>query len=300
MSKLHRSGFINIIGKPNVGKSTLMNAFMGEKFSIITNKPQTTRHRIIGLWNDEDHQMVFSDTPGMIDDPGYKMQKEMNKFAYSTFEDADLLLFVTEKNDLYDGSEKVFELLRQATIPKILVLNKIDQRQEDEIKEKKNYYLGLVDFDAVFMISALEKKGTESLFESIKSQLPEGPAYYPKDQLSDRPERFFISEIIRESILELYKEEVPYSCEVVVDEFKESELRGEPFVRIFASIYVARKTHKMIIIGKGGSAIKELGIRSRKGIEAFLEKRVHLELYVRIKEKWRDDDRLLKSFGYLK
>ncbi len=300
MSKVHRSGFINIIGKPNVGKSTLMNAFMGEKFSIITNKPQTTRHRIIGLWNDEDHQMVFSDTPGMIDEPGYKMQKEMNKFAYSTFEDADLLLFVTEKNDLYDGDEKVFELLKQATIPKILVLNKIDQRQEDEIEEKKNFYSKLVEFDAVFLISALEKKGTEALFESIKSQLPEGPAYYPKDQLSDRPERFFISEIIRESILELYKEEVPYSCEVVVEEFKESTLKGKPFVRIFASIYVARKTHKMIIIGKGGSAIKELGIRSRKGIEAFLEKRVHLELYVRIKEKWRDDDRLLKSFGYLK
>lgn len=299
MSKAHRSGFINIIGKPNVGKSTLMNAFMGEKFSIITNKPQTTRHRIIGLWNDEDHQIVFSDTPGMIDDPGYKMQKEMNKFAYSTFEDADLLLFVTEKNDQYDGTEKVFELLRKASIPKILVLNKIDNRKPGEVEEKRKYYDDLVNFDGIFLISALEKTGTAELFEFIKSQLKEGPAYYPKDQLSDRPERFFISEIIRESILELYKEEVPYSCEVTIEEFKETELRGEPFVRIFANIYVARKTHKMIIIGKGGSAIKELGIRSRKGIEAFLEKRVHLELYVRIKEKWRDDDRLLKSFGYL-
>jgi len=299
LSKAHRSGFINIIGKPNVGKSTLMNAFMGEKFSIITNKPQTTRHRIIGLWNDEDHQIVFSDTPGMIDDPGYKMQKEMNKFAYSTFEDADLLLFVTEKNDQYDGTEKVFELLRKASIPKILVLNKIDNRKPGEVEEKRKYYDDLVNFDGIFLISALEKTGTAELFEFIKSQLKEGPAYYPKDQLSDRPERFFISEIIRESILELYKEEVPYSCEVTIEEFKETELRGEPFVRIFANIYVARKTHKMIIIGKGGSAIKELGIRSRKGIEAFLEKRVHLELYVRIKEKWRDDDRLLKSFGYL-
>jgi len=299
LSKAHRSGFINIIGKPNVGKSTLMNAFMGEKFSIITNKPQTTRHRIIGLWNDEDHQIVFSDTPGMIDDPGYKMQKEMNKFAYSTFEDADLLLFVTEKNDQYDGTEKVFELLRKASIPKILVLNKIDNRKPGEVEEKRKYYDDLVNFDGIFLISALEKTGTAELFEFIKSQLKEGPAYYPKDQLSDRPERFFISEIIRESILELYKEEVPYSCEVTIEEFKETELRGEPFVRLFANIYVARKTHKMIIIGKGGSAIKELGIRSRKGIEAFLEKRVHLELYVRIKEKWRDDDRLLKSFGYL-
>lgn len=300
MSDKHFSGFVNIIGKPNVGKSTLMNAFMGEKFSIITNKPQTTRHRIIGLWNDDACQIVFSDTPGMIESPGYRMQKEMNKFAYSAFEDADVILFVTEKNDAYDGEEKVFKLLNEVKVPTILVINKIDVTEKELVEEIRAYYTNLVDFDEVHEISAIEKKGTEQLFKEIKSLLPEGPAYYPKDQMTDRPERFFISEIIRESILELYKEEIPYSCEVEIEEFKESELRGAPFVKIFANIYVTRKSQKAIIIGKGGASIKELGIQSRKGIETFLEKRIHLELYVRVKEKWRDDDRLLKSFGYLR
>ncbi len=299
MSEKHFSGFVNIIGKPNVGKSTLMNAFMGEKFSIITNKPQTTRHRIIGLWNDINYQIVFSDTPGMIESPGYRMQKEMNKFAYSTFEDADVLLFVTEQNDAYDGSEKVFKLLNEVSIPKILVINKMDITPESMISEMKDYYSKLVNYDEVRIISAIEKKGTDELFQKIKTYLPEGPAYYPKDQMTDRPERFFVSEIIRENILELYKEEIPYSCEVEIEQFKESEKRGEPFVHIFANIYVSRKSQKSIIIGKGGTAIKKLGIQSRKGIESFLEKRIHLELYVRVKEKWRDDDRFLKSFGYL-
>ena len=299
MSDQHFSGFVNIIGKPNVGKSTLMNAFMGEKFSIITNKPQTTRHRIIGLWNNEKYQIVFSDTPGMIDSPGYRMQKEMNKFAYSSFEDADVVLFVTEKKDAYAGSEKVFKLLKETQVPKILVINKIDITDHAEIDEMEKFYTDLVDFDSVRKISAIEKTGTEDLFEFIKTHLPEGPAYYPKDQLTDRPERFFVSEIIRENILELYKEEIPYSCEVEIEQFKESELKGAPFVHIFANIYVTRKSQKSIIIGKGGSSIKKLGIQSRKGIETFLEKRIHLELYVRVKEKWRDDDRFLKSFGYL-
>jgi len=300
LSDKHYSGFVNIIGKPNVGKSTLMNAFMGEKFSIITNKPQTTRHRIIGLWNDEEYQIVFSDTPGMIESPGYRMQKEMNKFAYSSFEDADVLLFVTEKNDGYDGTEKVFSLLNEVSVPKILVINKIDVTDDDLVAEMEKYYTDLVQFDEVRKISAIEKRGTEELFSTIKTHLPEGPAYYPKDQLTDRPERFFVSEIIRENILELYKEEIPYSCEVEIEEFKESEKRGEPFVHIFANIYVSRKSQKSIIIGKGGQSIKQLGIDSRKGIETFLEKRIHLELYVRVKEKWRNDDRSLKSFGYLK
>ena len=299
MSEKHFSGFVNIIGKPNVGKSTLMNAFMGEKFSIITNKPQTTRHRIIGLWNNDDFQIVFSDTPGMIESPGYRMQKEMNKFAYSAFEDADVMLFVTEKNDAYDGTEKVFALLNKVSVPKILVINKIDITEESMVEEMEKFYTDLVSFDEVRKISAIEKRGTEELFELIKSHLPEGPAYYPKDQLTDRPERFFVSEIIREKILELYKEEIPYSCEVEIEKFKESTLRGEPFVHMFANIYVTRKSQKAIIIGKGGSSIKKLGIEARKGIEAFLEKRIHLELYVRVKEKWRDNDRFLKSFGYL-
>ncbi len=300
MENNHKSGFVNIIGRPNVGKSTLMNAMVGERMSIITHKPQTTRHRIIGIWNDEDHQVVFSDTPGIISDPHYKMQKQMNSFAYSAFEDADIVLFVVDKIDEYEGDEKIFELIKKTTVPKYLIINKIDITDEVTVTELENRYSSFAKFDKIFKISALEKTNTENLFENIKADLQTGPAYYPKDQLTDRPERFFISEIIREKILELYKEEIPYSTEVEVESYKESELRGEPFVHIFANIYVMRKSQKMILLGKGGKAIKKLGTESRKSIELFIEKRVHLELYVRIKEKWRDDDRLLKSFGYIK
>lgn len=300
MENNHKSGFVNIIGRPNVGKSTLMNAMVGERMSIITHKPQTTRHRIIGIWNDEDHQVVFSDTPGIISDPHYKMQKQMNSFAYSAFEDADIVLFVVDKIDEYEGDEKIFELIKKTTVPKYLIINKIDITDEVTVTELENRYSSFAKFDKIFKISALEKTNTENLFENIKADLQTGPAYYPKDQLTDRPERFFISEIIREKILELYKEEIPYSTEVEVESYKESELRGEPFVHIFANIYVMRKSQKMILLGKGGKAIKKLGTESRESIELFIEKRVHLELYVRIKEKWRDDDRLLKSFGYIK
>ena len=295
----HYSGYVNIIGRPNVGKSTLLNALVGEKMAIITHKPQTTRHRILGILSEEDYQIVFSDTPGLIQDPGYKMQKAMNDAAFSIFEDADVVLFVTEPADEYTGEEKVIQKLQHTQVPKLLVINKVDTSDPDTLKALEKTWTDRINFDQVHHISALEKIGTEHLLSSIKNLLPEGPIYFPKDQLSDRSERFFISEIIREKILMLYKQEIPYSSEVIVEEFKESEKNGAPFVHILAHIFVMRKTQKQILIGKGGSSIKKLGIESRKDIEKFLEKRVHLELYVKIKEKWRDDDRLLKSFGYL-
>lgn len=297
--KKHYSGFVNIIGKPNVGKSTILNAIVGEKMAIITHKPQTTRHRILGMLNEEDYQIVFSDTPGVISDPGYKMQKAMNDAAFSIFEDADIVLFVTDPFDNYTGEEKLIPKLKKTKVKKYLIINKVDITDQETVTSIQKKWFDWVEFDEVFAISAEKKLGISGLLDTIKKDLPEGPVYYPKDQLSDRPVRFFISEIIREKILLLYKQEIPYSTEVIIESFKESTKRGEPFVHILAHIFVMRKTQKQILIGKQGSSIKQLGIESRKSIEAFLEKRVHLELYVKTKEKWRDDDRLLKSFGYL-
>jgi len=253
----HKSGFVNIIGNPNVGKSTLMNAMIGDKLSIITSKPQTTRHRILGIISEDEYQVVFSDTPGIIEQPHYGMHESMNKFAFSSFSDADLLLLVIDKYEEYDGDEKVIASLKKTSIPKFLVINK-----------------------------------------QIVDRLPENPPYYPKDQMSDRSERFFVSEIIREKILQIYKQEIPYSCEVIVDQFIDEEKNGKPFSSIYASIYVDRKSQKPILIGRGGSQIKKLGIAAREDIEKFLDRHVYLELKVKIKDGWRNDDRVLKHFGY--
>lgn len=294
----HKSGFVNIIGHPNVGKSTLMNALVGERMCIINSKPQTTRHRIIGIVSDENYQIVFSDTPGLIDSPSYQMQNSMNSYALSTFEDADIMLIVIDTNDNQAFDERIIEKIKKLKTPKFLILNKIDLvTTEDTSFVKKEWTKGL-SFDEVFEISALRKKGTEKLLNKIIKKLPLGEAYYPKDQLTDRPERFFVSEIIREKILELYHQEIPYSTEVIVDSFKEKESKKGPIIHIYANIYVARKTQKSIIIGKGGSSIKKLGMESRKSIESFLDSRVHLELYVKVKENWRNDERQLKHFGY--
>lgn len=296
---MHRSGFVNIIGRPNVGKSTLMNALVGERMSIITSKPQTTRHRIIGIINDEDYQVVFSDTPGIIDAPAYRMQEAMNRFVEATFEDADIMMFVTEVGETYADDDPVLERLRAVEAPLFLVLNKIDQVSEERVLQLIQEWNERLSFTETIPVSALHKANTDRLLEVILQHLPEGPAYYPKDQLTDRPERFFVSEIIREKILVLYHQEVPYSSEVIVTSFKEDETnKGEPLVRIGADIYVARNTQKAIIIGKGGSAIKQLGMEARKDIEKFLEKKVYLELHVKVKDNWRDDDRMLKHFGY--
>lgn len=296
---MHKSGFVNIIGQPNVGKSTLMNGLLGQKMSIITSKPQTTRHRILGIFNDEDHQVVFSDTPGLIEDPYYGMHESMNKFAYSSFEDADVLLFVVDLFEDYQGDEKVIALLKKTTdVPKYLIINKIDLDKDDKVANLKTKWADLLEFDKTFEISALNKDGLDGLMSSILEELSEGPEYYPKDQLSDRNTRFFISEMVRESILEIYKQEVPYSCEVIVDEYKESVKNGKPFAHIYGTIFVSRKTQKGILIGKAGSAIKRLGTESRIKIEEFVDHPVYLEMNVKVREGWRDDARQLKYFGY--
>jgi len=296
---MHKSGFINIIGRPNVGKSTLMNALVGEQMSIITNKPQTTRHRIIGIISEDDYQMVFSDTPGFITDPAYKMQEAMNSFVFSTFEDADCMLFVTDTLEKYEEDDQVIERLKKVTVPLFLVINKTDIAKPIEIVTLIQTWNKRVQFTETIPISALEKNNTDTLLKLILDRLPEGPPFYPKDQLTDKSERFFVSEIIREKILIQYQQEIPYSCEVIVEEFKETKSnKGEPLVRIRAVIYVSRKTQKSILIGKGGSAIKNLGMAARKGIEAFLGSKVFLELFVKVKDNWRDDDKQLKHFGY--
>ena len=295
---MHKSGFVNIIGKPNVGKSTLMNGLLGERMSIITSKPQTTRHRILGIFNDDDHQVIFSDSPGLIEDPHYGMHQSMNRFAYSSFEDADILLFVLDLFEDYEGDEKVIGLLKKTEAPKYLVINKIDLDKDDRLKNLKTKWESILKFDKIFEISALKKIGLDELRESILAELKEGPAYYPKDQLSDKNVRFFISEIVRETILQQYKQEVPYSCEVIIDEYKESEKNGKPFAHIYGTIYVSRKTQKSILVGKGGSAIKKLGTESRKKIEEFVDHPVFLQMNVKVRENWRDDERQLKHFGY--
>ncbi|MBK8519133.1 MAG: GTPase Era [Saprospiraceae bacterium] len=294
----HKSGFVNIIGNPNVGKSTLMNALVGEKMSIITSKPQTTRHRILGLLSDENYQIVFSDTPGIIEKPLYGMQTSMNKFAWSSFEDADVILFVTDVFEKYSGTENVIKSLIETNKPKYLIVNKIDIDKNQVAESLAEVWSGLVSFDKVFYISASAKTNIQILFDSILDDLPEGPPYYPKDEISDKSERFFASEIIREKILLLYKQEVPYSCEVSISRFKEEEKKDGPLLMIYADIYVDRKSQKPIIIGKGGEAIKKLGIAAREEIEAFFGKHTYLDLNVKIKENWRNDDRMLKHFGY--
>lgn len=295
---MHKSGFVNIIGNPNVGKSTLMNALVGDTMSIITNKPQTTRHRIFGILSGEDFQIVFSDSPGIIQDPHYKMQESMNKFAYSSFEDADIMLVVIDATDKNNVNDRIVDKLKKLSIPVFIIINKIDLIKEAALKSITDLWEMLEVTERILPISALNKLGTDNLFNQIKDLLPAGPAYYPKDQISDKPEKFFVSEIVRGKILELYHQEIPYSVEVEVESFKEGESRGGEIIRIFANIYVSRKTQKAIILGKQGSAIKQLGTASRKDLEEFFGKKIFLELYVRIKDNWRDDENSLKKFGY--
>ena len=297
---MHRSGFINIIGHPNVGKSTLMNALVGERMSIITNKPQTTRHRIIGILSGEDFQMVLSDTPGVVEKPAYKMHQAMNSFVQSTFEDADLMLLVTDVLEEYKAGDQLLEQLRrQTSIPMFVVLNKIDLVDEAKLEQLKTFWAEQLPHAQVIPISALKKINTDLLLSTLKENLPEGPEYYPKDQLTDRPERFFVSEIIREKIMTLYHQEIPYATQVIIEEFKEDQtVGGKAIARISATIFVERDTQKSILIGKNGVSIKKLGMEARLDMERFLEKKVFLELFVKVKDNWRNDDFLLKQFGY--
>ncbi|EJF52757.1 GTP-binding protein Era [Saprospira grandis DSM 2844] len=292
--KAHKSGFVNIVGHPNVGKSTLMNALVGERMSIITNKPQTTRHRILGIVSEEDFQIVFSDTPGLIQDPSYKMQERMNEYVKSTLEDSDLMLLVADATEKISDESTIFELLAKLKAPVFLLLNKIDLLPPKEQLEQLAAWSKKLDFAELIPISALNRINTDLVLEKVIERMPEGPTYYPKEQFTDRPERFFMSEIIREKILLNYHQEIPYSVEVVVEAFQEEE----NITRILANIYVARKTQKAILIGKGGQAIKRLGQDARLAIQAFLETKVYLELHVKIKDNWRDDERSLNYFGY--
>ena len=290
----HKSGFVNIIGRPNVGKSTLLNQFAGQKMAIVTHKPQTTRHRIFAIINEDDYQIVFSDSPGIIKDPGYALQKAMNVSAFSSFEDADILLVMTDDREAMDTDMRLVQRIKNLNIPIILVINKIDRMEEDRQEEIRTYWSSQIDFDHVFFIGARDGLNTDHLLEQIISELPEGPAYYPKDQLTDRPERFFVTEIIREEILFQYRQEIPYACDVAIEMYQEEK----DITRISAIIYVSRKTQKGIIIGKGGKAIKELGTESRKKIEKFLDSKVYLELHVKVRKDWRNDEQMLRRLGY--
>lgn len=294
----HHSGFVNILGNPNMGKSTLLNALVGEHMSIVTAKPQTTRHRIIGILNDDNSQIVFSDTPGYIKEPSYKMQQSMNAFIRQSFEDADLILYVTDPFESIEETEGLLEKIKSVETPVLIIINKVDAADQEQVQKRADQVGTILPGKKINLVSALKGNGITELLLDIKALIPEGPPFYPKDQLTDRPERFFVSEIIRQKILELYREEIPYTCEVVVDSFKEGESRKGPIIRISATIYTMDDRKKSILLGKGGTSIRQLGSEARTEIESFLGKHVFLELVVKVLENWRDNDRLLKSFGY--
>jgi len=289
----HKAGFVNIIGNPNVGKSTLMNAFVGEKLSIITSKAQTTRHRILGIVNGEDFQVVLSDTPGIIK-PAYELQQSMMGFVKSAFEDADVLIYMVEigEKDLKD--EAFFNKITSSKIPVLLLLNKIDKSDQEQLEEQVQTWSEKVPNAGIFPVSALEGFNVKEIFNRIIELLPESPPFYPKDQLTDKPERFFINETIREKILMHYKKEIPYAVEVDTEEFFEAET----IIRIRSVIMVERETQKGIIIGHKGSALKRVGVEARKDLETFFGKQIHIELYVKVNKNWRSNQNQLKRFGY--
>lgn len=296
---MHKSGFVNIIGRPNAGKSTLMNALVGERMSIITAKPQTTRHRIIGILSEEDCQIVFSDTPGYIEEASYKMQEKMNSYVNSSFEDADVMIYLVDPQEEYAEDDLLVGKLRRMDTPLFLVFNKLDLVDENRVNQLERQFKKWIKPQRIFGISAQSGLGVEDLLTVIKEALPEGPVYYPEDQLTDRSERFFVAEILREQILEQYHQEIPYSVEIEIEAFEETETKdGEELARISAVIYVSRKTQKPILIGKGGASIKKLGTNARKRMEEFLGRKVFLETHVKIREDWRDDESWLKRFGY--
>ena len=287
-----RAGFVSIIGKPNVGKSTLMNALLGEKISIITPKAQTTRHRILGIYNQPEYQIVFSDTPGIIE-PKYKLQGSMMKFVNESLQDADLVMFVTDFNEKNEEPELI-ERLKVIQAPLICIINKIDESDNDGVVKKIDFWRSQVDFKEVVPISASNKFNIDMLLKSVLTYLPEGAPFYETDQVTDKSERFIASEILREKILLRYKEEIPYSVQVEIESFKDEE----KLLRISAIIYVMRDSQKQIMIGKGGIAIKNMGIAARSDLEKFFGKQVFLQTFVKVKEGWRDNNNLLKEWGY--
>lgn len=289
----HKAGFVNIIGNPNVGKSTLMNAFVGERLSIITSKAQTTRHRILGIVNGEDFQAILSDTPGIIK-PAYELQESMMGFVKSAFEDADVLVYMVEIGEKELKDEAFFNKIIKAEIPILLLLNKIDKSNQEELEEQVQLWQEKVPNAEIFPVSALEGFNVAEVFKRIIELLPESPAFYPKDTLTDKPERFFVNEIIREKILMHYKKEIPYSVEIDTQEFFEEE----KIIKMRSVIMVERDTQKGIIIGHKGGALKRVGVEARKDLEKFFGKQVHLELYVKVNKNWRSDQNQLKRFGY--
>lgn len=291
---MHKAGFVNIIGLPNVGKSTLMNALTGERLSIISPKAQTTRHRILGIINAEQYQIVFSDTPGYINQPAYKLQKSMNSSVGTALEDADVLIFVTDRFQKEEDQTHLIELIEKAKVPCLVLLNKIDLYQPEELKQLVEFWQNRLKGCEVVPITASSGINARKIINKIVALLPESPAYYDKDQLTDRNLRFFISEIVREKIFLNYSKEIPYSCQVEVDTYNESETID----RIKCIIYVERESQKPILIGNKGEMLKKIGTEARIAMEEFLGKKVFLELFVKVREKWRDDDNTLKNFGY--
>jgi len=290
---VHKAGFVNIIGNPNVGKSTLMNAFVGEKLSIITSKAQTTRHRIFGIVSGDDFQIVFSDTPGIIK-PSYALQASMMDFVKSAFEDADILIYMVEIGEKELKDEAFFKRINQLDVPVLLLINKVDTSDQSVLEEQVAYWKEKVPRAEIYPISALRNFQTEVVFNRIIELLPESPAFFPKDQLTDKPERFFVNEIIREKILLHYKKEIPYSVEVETESFADSET----IIHIRSVIMVERESQKGIIIGHKGEALKRVGIEARADLEKFFGKQIHLELFVKVNKDWRNNVRQLRRFGY--
>jgi GTPase len=297
MYENHKAGFVSIIGKPNVGKSTLMNVLVGERMSIITSKAQTTRHRIMGILNgkhnDTEFQLVYSDTPGIIK-PIYELHRSMMTFVHTSLEDADIILFVTDIFEQFDENDVIQKLARISHIPVILLINKIDLASEDQVKEKIAHWRERFPTQSIVPISALKEQNIGLIFDEIVEKLPTHPPFFDKDQLTDKPERFFAAEMIREKIFLNYKKEVPYSSEVVVVAFKEDET----IIRISAEIYVERVTQRAILIGHKGESIKKVGIQAREDMEKFFGKKVFLETFIKVEPDWRSKEGKLKNFGY--
>ena len=293
MKNSHKAGFVNIIGNPNVGKSTLMNALVGEKLSIITSKAQTTRHRILGIVNGDDFQLVFSDTPGIIK-PLYELQSSMMHFVKSAFEDADVIIYMVEIGEKSLKDDIFFKKITSTKTPVILLLNKIDTSDQNILEKQADLWQSKVPNAEFYPISALTGFNVKNVFNRLIELLPKSPPFYPKDQLTDKPERFFVNEKIREKILMYYKKEIPYAVEVETEEFFEKE----KIIRIRSVIMVERETQKGILIGHKGKALKRVGVEARKDLEQFFEKKIHVELYVKVNKNWRSNPRQLKRFGY--
>ena len=290
---MHKAGFVNIVGKPNAGKSTLLNQLMGEKLAIVTQKAQTTRHRIFGIYNEEDVQIVFSDTPGVLD-PKYGLQEKMMDFVKDSLQDADVFLFIVDVTDKDEPNEFLVDKLNKIPVPVLLLLNKMDASNQEALIEKVEFWHNLIPKAEILPISALEGFNTDIILPKLKTLLPENPPYYDKDQFTDKSERFFVNETIREKILLNYDKEIPYSVEVVTEIFKEKE----GIIFIDSIIYVERDTQKGIIIGNKGDAIKKVGTEARIDLEKFFSKKIHPNLFVKVKKDWRKNERDLKNFGY--